>query len=172
MRVGLLARVLALALVAPIARARVRTSTRTRACIHGERGDRARRTRRIFASTIALNRTTSRVSEAWLGPNPRVNDGRAYVRLDGIEFARGEATARASGGDGRGGWVGGDFDVRARAAASDVVGTWDERDGTRKFCCDEDLLSRGLCSRVNRAIARSGEGGKRGVGGREARRRR
>jgi len=120
----------------------------------------------IFASSIALNRTTSRVVASWLGPNPRVNDGRAYVRLDGIEFARSEATARASGG--KTGGADGLVEIlmfERAATANDVVGTWDARDGTQKFCCDEDLLSRGLCSRVNRAIAKSGERGDGDVGG-------
>ena len=58
-----------------------------------------------------------------------------------------------------------------QATTNDVVGTWDERDVTRKFCCDEDLLSRGLCSRVNRAIARSGEGRGEDVSGRRRARR-
>jgi len=120
----------------------------------------------IFASSIALNRTTSRVVASWLGPNPRVNDGRAYVRLDGVEFARSETTARASGG--KTGGADGLVEIlmfERAATANDVVGTWDARDGTRKFCCDEDLLSRGLCSRVNRAIAKSGERGDGDVGG-------
>ncbi len=168
MRVGLLARVLALALVAPIARARASAHEYADVSLYPTANGAIALAGRegIFASTIALNRTTSRVSEAWLGPNPRVNDGRAYVRLDGIEFARGEATARASGG--ATGGADGLVEIlmfERRATTNDVVGTWDERDGTRKFCCDEDLLSRGLCSRVNRAIARSGEGRDGDVGG-------
>lgn len=120
----------------------------------------------IFASSIALNRTTSRVVASWLGPNPRVNDGRAYVRLDGVEFARSETTARANGG--KTGGADGLVEIlmfERAATANDVIGTWDARDGTRKFCCDEDLLSRGLCSRVNRAIAKSGERGDGDAGG-------
>ena len=168
MRVGVLARVLALALVAPIARARASAHEYADASLYPTANGAIALAGRegIFASTIALNRTTSRVSEAWLGPNPRVNDGRAYVRLDGIEFTRGEETARASGG--ATGGADGLVEIlmfERRATTNDVVGTWDERDVTRKFCCDEDLLSRGLCSRVNRAIARSGEGRDGDVGG-------
>ena len=98
MRVGLLARVLALALVAPIARARASAHEYADASLYPTANGAIALAGRegIFASTIALNRTTSRVSEAWLGPNPRVNDGRAYVRLDGIEFARGAREAARS----------------------------------------------------------------------------
>jgi hypothetical protein len=118
----------------------------------------------VYASRVDLERTTT--EGGWISANPRVRDGKAYVRLDELTFARDEATANAAGATG-----GADGLIEATLFERndfDRLGVVD--DGVLKFCCDADMASRGLCSEVNRLIVRErneevGKFGKKFKGG-------
>ena len=49
----------------------------------------------VYASRVDLERTTTK--GGWIAANPRVRDGKAYVRLDELVFTRDESTANAAG---------------------------------------------------------------------------
>jgi len=104
----------------------------------------------LFASRVDLNTSTTR-AKAWVGANPHVSDGRAYIRFDNVAFVRSEAVAKAGGANqGANGLI---EAVTFDARAYDAIGVYDT-DGSsgRKFCCDDDMVQRGVCARAGRAI--------------------
>ena len=114
----------------------------------------------VFASRVRLERETTDVRKRWLGANPRVADGRAYVRLDALTFERPRETARARGATG--GASGLVEAATFKREDVDRIGVWDDEAGARKFCCTGDMAKRGLCEKgeVGRLVVRGrGDGG-------------
>jgi len=114
----------------------------------------------LFASRVKLDASTGDVRGAWIGPKPRVADGKSYVRLDALTFRRSVEIAAAQGAaQGADGLV--EVIVFERDAA-DAIGTVDDTvRGGRRFCCDAVTKAAGKCgnSDVGRAIVREENGG-------------